>query len=116
MSTREFLEVEPGVNLHIRDWGQGKTIVFIPGWPLSYDMYEYQFTQLPKLGYRCVGITMRGFGKSSQPWGSYSYDVLTDDVKKVIEALNLRDVTLAGHSMGCLLYTSDAADDLLCVD
>lgn len=100
MSTREFLEVEPGVNLHIRDWGQGKTIVFIPGWPLSYDMYEYQFTQLPKLGYRCVGITMRGFGKSSQPWGSYSYDVLTDDVKKVIEALNLRDVTLAGHSMG----------------
>lgn len=100
MSTREFIEVEPGVNLHIRDWGQGKTIVFIPGWPLSHEMYEYQFTQLPKLGYRCIGITLRGYGKSSKPWGSYNYEVFADDVKRVIEALDLRDVTLAGHSMG----------------
>jgi non-heme chloroperoxidase len=100
MQGSEFIEVETNVRLHIRDWGQGKTIVFIPGWPLSHEMYEYQFTQLPKQGYRCVGITLRGFGKSSKPWGEYTYDVFADDVKKVLEALDLRDVTLAGFSMG----------------
>jgi pimeloyl-ACP methyl ester carboxylesterase len=96
----EFVEVEPHVCLHIRDWGKGKTIVFIPGWPLSHEMFEYQFTHLVKQGYRCVGITMRGFGKSSAPWGDYTYDVFADDIKKVLEVLDLNEVTLAGHSMG----------------
>lgn len=96
----EFVEVEPNVRLHIRDWGKGRTIVFIPGWPLSHEMFEYQFTHLVKQGYRCVGVTMRGFGKSSAPWGDYNYDVFADDIKKVLEVLDLNEVTLAGHSMG----------------
>ena len=100
MQSQELISIEPNVSLHIRDWGQGKTIVFIPGWPLSHEMYEYQFTQLPRQGYRCVGITLRGFGKSSKPWGEYNYDVFADDIRKVLESLDLRDVTLAGHSMG----------------
>ena len=100
MQSGEFIKIEPNVRLHIRDWGQGKTIVFIPGWPLSHEMYEYQFTQLPRHGYRCVGITLRGFGKSSKPWGEYNYDIFADDIYKVFETLDLRDVTLAGHSMG----------------
>ena len=100
MQSDEYIKIESNVYLHIRDWGQGKTIVFIPGWPLSLEMFEYQFSQLPRHGYRCIGITMRGFGKSSKPWGEYNYDVFADDIKKVLEALNLREVTLAGHSMG----------------
>lgn len=100
MQNGEFIEIEPNVKLHIRDWGQGKPIVFIPGWPLSHEMFEYQFNQLPRHGFRCIGITLRGFGKSSKPWGEYNYDVFADDIKKVLVALDLRDVTLAGHSMG----------------
>ncbi|MFZ2636717.1 MAG: alpha/beta hydrolase [Rectinemataceae bacterium] len=100
MQIGEFIKIEPNVRLNIRDWGKGKTIVFIPGWPLSHEMFEYQFTQLPRHGYRCIGITMRGFGKSSKPWGDYNYDVFGDDIEKVLETLDLHDVTLAGHSMG----------------
>ena len=100
MQSEEFIKIEPNIYLHIRDWGQGKTIVFIPGWPLSHEMFEYQFTQLPRHGYRCIGISLRGFGKSSKPWGEYNYDVFADDIKKVLETLNLHDITLAGHSMG----------------
>ena len=96
----EFVDVGSGVRLHIRDWGKGKTIVFIPGWPLSHEMFEYQFTHLVRQGYRCVGITQRGFGKSSAPWGDYPYDVFVEDIKSVLETLDLEDVTLAGHSMG----------------
>ncbi|MEI6521309.1 MAG: alpha/beta hydrolase, partial [bacterium] len=109
MKNDEFINVAPNVNLHVRDWGQGKTIVFIPGWPLSHEMFEYQFTQLPQHGYRCIGITQRGFGKSSQPWDNYNYDIFADDINKVIENLDLHDVTLAGHSMGgavALHYTA----------
>ncbi|MBF0544260.1 MAG: alpha/beta hydrolase [Candidatus Riflebacteria bacterium] len=96
----EFVEVEPAVHLHTRDWGKGKTVVFIPGWPLNHEMFEYQFTHLAQKGYRCVGITLRGFGQSSEPWGEYNYDVFADDIKKVLGILDLNEVTLAGHSMG----------------
>lgn len=96
----EYVRIEPNVRLNIRDWGKGKMIVFIPGWPLGQEMFEYQFTELSRLGYRCVGITMRGFSRSSKPWGPYNYDVFANDIDKVLEMLNLRDVTLAGHSMG----------------
>lgn len=95
-----YVEVEPGIKIFVQDWGSGKPIVFIHGWPLSHKMFEYQFTQLPKHGYRCIGIDLRGYGQSDKPWGDYNYDVFADDVKKVLDALDLRDVTLAGFSMG----------------
>ena len=100
MDKLEFITVEPKVDLHIRDWGSGKAVVFLPGWPLGHEMFEYQFNQLPQLGYRCVGITQRGFGKSSKPWGEYTYDVFAQDLKQVLETLDLKEVTLVGHSMG----------------
>lgn len=100
MIHNSYIQMKDATLLHIRDWGQGKPIVFIPGWPLGFEMFEYQFTQLPQLGYRCIGISMRGFGKSSQPWGEYSYDVFADDLHVVLDSLNLNNVTLVGFSMG----------------
>ncbi len=66
-----YVEVEPDVKVFVQDWGAGKPIVFIHGWPLSHKMFEYQFTQLPKHGYRCVGIDMHSYGKSDKPWSDY---------------------------------------------
>jgi pimeloyl-ACP methyl ester carboxylesterase len=63
-------------------------------------MFEYQLTQLPQHGYRGIGISMRGFGKSSQPWGNHSFDVFADDLQSVLATLELSDVTLVGFSMG----------------
>lgn len=95
-----YIEVEPNVRVFVRDWGVGKPIVFIHGWPLNHEMFEYQFTQLPQHGYRCVGIDLRGFGKSDQPWGNYTFDIWADDIKKAIETLNLQEIALVGFSMG----------------
>ncbi|MDA8431129.1 MAG: alpha/beta hydrolase [Geobacteraceae bacterium] len=100
MNQSEYIDIGDNVFLHIRDWGKGHTIVFIPGWPFGHEMFEYQFTQLPQRGYRCIGISMRGFGKSSQPWGEYTYDIFADDLLSVLQALDLNNVTLAGFSMG----------------
>jgi pimeloyl-ACP methyl ester carboxylesterase len=96
----EYVETMDNVLLHIRDWGVGNAIVFIPGLLLGHEMFEYQFTQLPQQGYRCIGISMRGFGKSSKPWGDHSYDVFADDLYTVLLALDLNNVTLVGFSMG----------------
>lgn len=94
------VEVTSNVFLHLRDWGIGSAIVFLHGWPLSHEMWEYQFSALADQGYRCVGITLRGFGRSSQPWGDYNYDVWAGDVSQVLARLNLQNVTLVGFSMG----------------
>nr|WP_293834121.1 alpha/beta hydrolase [uncultured Arsenicibacter sp.] len=88
------------VNLFYQDWGQGKPVVLIHGWPLSHEMWEYQMTELPKQGIRCIAYDRRGFGKSSKPWSGYDYDTLADDLKAVLDELDLQDVTLVGFSMG----------------
>ena len=89
-----------GVNINVEEIGTGKPIVFIHGWPVNHNMFEYQFTELPKHGYRCIGIDLRGFGDSDKPWEGYNYDTMADDVKAVLDTLNLQNVILVGFSMG----------------
>ena len=97
-----YVRVEPNVKIYVEDLNpEGKkTILFLHGWPGSHKLFEYQFDQLPKMGYRCIGIDTRGFGNSDKPWGGYDYDRLADDVRCVVEALKLQDFTLGGHSTG----------------
>jgi non-heme chloroperoxidase len=100
LSREEYIEVEKSVKLHVTDLGEGKTVVLIHGWPLSDAMYEYQYQDLVPKGFRIVGITLRGFGKSDKPYGKYNYDIYADDIKVVLDKLNIKDATLGGFSMG----------------
>ncbi|MGE5454986.1 MAG: alpha/beta fold hydrolase [Methylocystaceae bacterium] len=97
-----YIEVEPNVKIYVEDLNpEGKkAILFLHGWPGSHKLFEYQFDQLPKMGYRCIGMDTRGFGKSDKPWGGYDYDRLADDVRCVVDALKLQGFTLGGHSTG----------------
>ncbi|MEJ5048638.1 alpha/beta hydrolase [Chryseobacterium culicis] len=96
----EYIEVEKNVKLHITDLGNGPAVILIHGLPLNDAMFEYQYQELAEKGYRVIGITLRGFGKSSKPFGNYNYDVFADDIEEVIKKLNLQQVTLGGFSMG----------------
>lgn len=100
MARAEYIEVEKNVHLHITDAGEGQAIVLIPGWPLSDEMYEYQYNELINAGFRVIGITLRGFGRSSKPYSSYNYDVHALDIKRVLDQLDINDATLCGFSMG----------------
>lgn len=97
-----YIKVEENVNIYVEDINpEGKeTILFLHGWPGNHELFEYQFDQLPKMGYRCIGIDMRGFGKSDKPYTGYDYDRLSDDVRAVVHAFRLNNFTLAGHSTG----------------
>ena len=97
-----YIRVEGNIKIYVEDINpEGKkTILFLHGWPGSHKLFEYQFDQLPKMGYRCIGIDQRGFGESDKPFTGYNYDRLSDDVRGVVDALKLKDFTLAGHSTG----------------
>src|SRR5688500_9643975 len=100
LGREDYIEVEKNVRLHVTDLGEGQPIVLIHGWPLSDAMYEYQYQYLVRRGFRVIGITLRGFGKSDKPYGKYNFDVFSDDIKTVLEKLNIQNATLGGFSMG----------------
>ncbi|EJG03461.1 alpha/beta fold hydrolase [Flavobacterium sp. F52] len=98
--TDKYIETAQNVRLYVKDYGQGKPVILIHGWPLSNEMWEYQIDHLVQNNYRVIAYDRRGFGKSSQPWDGYDYDTLADDLKEIIEQLELENVTLVGFSMG----------------
>lgn len=91
---------EAPVSIYYEDSGTGLPVVFIHGWPLNGSMWEYQVTQLPQQGLRCITYDRRGFGKSDRPFGCYGYNTLAGDLKAVLDELDLHEVTLVGFSMG----------------
>jgi pimeloyl-ACP methyl ester carboxylesterase len=67
---------------------------------MDHTMWEYQLNELPRHNLRVVAYDRRGFGRSSRPWDGYDYDTLADDLKAVLDELDLNNVTLVGFSMG----------------
>ena len=88
------------VNIFYQEYGTGTTVIFIHGWPLNHEMWEYQLTELPKHNLRCIAYDRRGFGKSDRTWEGYDYDTLASDLHELITQLNLTNVVLVGFSMG----------------
>jgi non-heme chloroperoxidase len=84
----------------VRDWGSGPPVLFLSGWTLTADMWAYQMAPLAAQGLRAVAYDRRGHGRSSDPGAGYDIDTLADDLAAVIESLDLKAVTLVGHSMG----------------
>jgi len=89
-----------GVTLYYKDWGKGQPVVFSHGWPLNSDTWDEQLFFMAANGYRAIAHDRRGHGRSSQPWDGNDMDHYADDLAEVIEALDLKDVMLVGHSTG----------------
>jgi len=88
------------IDLYYEDHGAGRPVVLIHGWPLSGASWERQVPALMAAGYRVITYDRRGFGQSSRPASGYDYDVLADDLHKVLTKLDLHDAALVGFSMG----------------
>lgn len=88
------------VRIYYNDYGTGHPVILIHGWPLSNEMWEYQINELVNSGHRVIAYDRRGFGTSSKPWDGYNYDTMTDDLKALIDQLNIENITLIGFSMG----------------
>jgi non-heme chloroperoxidase len=88
------------IQLYYEDHGAGRPVVLIHGYPLSSRAWDKQLPVLLEDGRRVITYDRRGFGKSGQPTTGYDYDTFASDLNALMEALDLRDATLVGHSMG----------------
>ena len=95
-----YVTTDDKTKLYVKDWGSGRPVILLHGWPLSSDSWDDQAMAIADAGYRAIAYDRRGFGRSSQPWSGYDYDTLTDDLAAVIEQTGAQDAVLAGFSMG----------------
>jgi non-heme chloroperoxidase len=91
---------QDGTQIYYKDWGQGPVVTFSHGWPLNADMWDGQMLFLAQQGFRVVAHDRRGHGRSGQASSGNDMNGYADDLAAVIETLELRDVTLVGHSTG----------------
>lgn len=96
-----YIQTRDATDIYVKDWGSGRPVVLLHGWPLAADMWDAQAMALAKAGFRAIAYDRRGFGRSAQPWNGYDYDTLADDLADVMNAMGATtDVTLVGFSMG----------------
>ena len=95
-----YVSSEDGVEIFYRDWGSGQPIVFSHGWPLSSDDWDAQMLFFAGQGYRVVAHDRRGHGRSTQVSDGHDMDHYADDLRAVVEHLDLRDAIHVGHSTG----------------
>lgn len=94
------VKTKDGVELFSKDWGEGRTLVFVHSWAVTNDIWQYQHAHFLERGYRVVAFDRRGHGRSDQPY-DYRIDTLADDIAAVLDAHDVEYATLIGHSMGC---------------
>ena len=94
------ITTDDGTELYFKDWGEGPAVTFSHGWPLSADMWDGQLLFLAQHGFRVVAHDRRGHGRSSQSSSGNDMNTYADDLAAVIDALDLREVTLVAHSTG----------------
>jgi non-heme chloroperoxidase len=94
------IKVKDGTTIYYKDWGKGPVVTFSHGWPLNSDSWDGQMLFLAERGFRVIAHDRRGHGRSSQAWSGNDMNGYADDLAAVIEALDLNDITLVGHSTG----------------
>jgi non-heme chloroperoxidase len=95
-----YFTTTDGTRLFYKDWGTGQPILFAHGWPLSSDAWDQQMLFFGQNGFRVIAHDRRSHGRSDQTWDGNNMDRYADDLSELIEALDLRDVILVGHSTG----------------
>ncbi|WP_417244312.1 alpha/beta fold hydrolase [Celeribacter sp.] len=95
-----FVTMKDGASIFYKDWGSGQPIVFAHGWPLSADAWDPQMLFMGQHGYRVIAHDRRGHGRSSQTWHGNDMDTYADDLAAVMDALDIRDAIMVGHSTG----------------
>src|SRR3984885_4480504 len=94
------ITTKDGTRIYYKDWGTGQPVVFSHGWPLSADAWDGQMVFLGRRGFRVIAHDRRSHGRSDQTWNGNDMDTYADDLAALVDALDLRNAVLAGHSTG----------------
>jgi pimeloyl-ACP methyl ester carboxylesterase len=109
------LETRDGAKLYYEDRGEGDVILLVHGWMCSSRFWQANVPELAK-EFRVVTLDARGHGYSSKTLGGHTVPQYARDVRALIDHLDLKDVALAGWSLGgvvALSYWQYAGDHRL---
>ncbi|VVD90695.1 alpha/beta fold hydrolase [Pandoraea fibrosis] len=98
--TSSTLITKDGTQIYYKDWGEGPVVTFSHGWPLNADAWDGQMHFLARNGFRVIAHDRRGHGRSSQPSSGNDMNGYADDLAQLIESLDLKQITMVGHSTG----------------
>jgi non-heme chloroperoxidase len=94
------ITVKDGTTIYYKDWGTGPVVTFSHGWPLNADAWDGQMLFLAQHGFRVIAHDRRGHGRSSQASSGNDMDGYADDLAALVDALDLKNITMVGHSTG----------------
>ena len=96
-----FLEID-GVNMHYVDIGSGPVMLMLHGMPTWGYLYRDFIKPLSEAGYRCIIPDHIGFGRSDKPADTdyFTIERHCNNLSKLIEHLNLTDITLICQDWG----------------
>jgi non-heme chloroperoxidase len=94
------ITVKDGTEIYYKDWGNGQPIMFHHGWPLSSDDWDAQLMFFLSKGYRVIAHDRRGHGRSTQTAFGNDMDTYVEDVKELVDFLDLKNTIHIGHSTG----------------
>jgi pimeloyl-ACP methyl ester carboxylesterase len=96
-----YAKATDGTKLYYKDWGKGRPVVLLHGWPLTGDTFDQAGIKLAENGFQVIIPDRRGFGRSDKPWNGNDYDTYADDVAEILDHAGIADpVALVGFSMG----------------
>ncbi len=96
-----WIKTRDRTELYVKDWGTGRPVILIHGYPLTADSFDRTAMKLADAGCRAISYDRRGAGRSGQPWTGYDWDTYSDDLADVMQATGAtQDVTVIGYSMG----------------
>lgn len=100
-----FVQVSDDLRIHYVSIGQGRPLVFIPGWTMDTGAFRENLGPL-SADFRAIAYDPRSHGKSSRTESGHDYGQHAADLAAFLDELELRDVVLLGWSAGaCAAYS-----------
>lgn len=95
-----YITTTDGTEIYYTEQGSGQPVLLSHGWPLSSDAWQKELKVLADAGYRAIAHDRRGHGRSSKTYTGNDMDTYAQDLAELVEALDLHDLVVIGHSTG----------------
>lgn len=95
-----YITTADGVEIYYTEQGTGQPVILSHGWPLNSDAWALELKLFADAGYRAIAPDRRGHGRSSKTYTGNDIDHYASDLRDLVEALDLTDLILVGHSTG----------------
>jgi non-heme chloroperoxidase len=95
-----YITTTDGTEIYYTEQGTGQPVLLSHGWPLSSDAWQVELKLLADAGYRAIAHDRRGHGRSSKTYTGNDMDTYAQDLAELVEALDLHDLVVIGHSTG----------------